>query len=376
MNKISLIIVCGVSGLVLSQAAPAMDFEYEEWKNPTKNPAQQWIVVREQFKESWKKDPQNAEFFLNQLHELGKKVPAAQKWIELSPEVLEYGFQRLKINQSSSQTLEPQGHLSSLKEEMKSFIDPEQQWIEARDHFLVNCKKDPQIAQIYYSELITLAKNVPPAQNWIKYSKEFLDFGSKEPKVIEPVIQSNNNKKQVLTPQEAVQFHKDFTGLRDQLKPMLSMLQNLPKNGDVHLMDEFCVANIPTLITISKSIFPENGTLSLSQIKENLKTLIEHNSHVLNKYEYEKKKFDKTKMFLYIDQAYQDDMPVELCSHAYELSILLLTSPQKLSTFGFHRIFDAIVENYETEGGCFEGRRNRQFGALVSMLAFCGLYKD
>jgi len=315
------------------------------------HPQNDWVICRTDFEQALKENNNlKAYHAVKDIYKLAQTDKAASTWIQ-------YSWNKF-------------GHLVDLygdldgnndavtvyhdKEEKVPAIDLTKQWVEARKQFVDHYKKDPEVAAKALEDLRELSKTVSAVQTWLEYSGEVLEFGEYESG----------------SPFGKVKFHKDRQALQGQLKPILDELKKLVLNDDVHKLDKYYLENVENLVVISKAIFPENGKLTLDQTKTTLKKLIQEHPDLLAGYDYDKKTFKKEEVFNDIDNVYQNDMPFELCSHAFQLAIQLSNIEDN---FGLYRLLDAIVENYETKGGCLEGRRNRQFGALAYMLAHCGL---
>lgn len=328
-----------------------------------------WVAARNEFTAHYQTDRGRAQRAFDELHRLANSgVGAAKTWLANSNEVLRFGTQEVgEVEQPHRQLNAPVG---------RPAIVAQPQWGEARNRFLANFQGDRDIAQFALNELNELANFVPAAKTWLAYSNEVVRFLAQEVGEVEQprrqVIPAHVDHAAV-NPYTQVQFRRDYQALQNQFQPILNQIRQIPQGHDVHILDNFVVGNEGNLVQIAGTIFPNNGQLSLAQVNTNLKTFIDAHPDVLAAYNYNGRVFTRDEMFRRIDQAYQNDMTPALCSHVYELAMQLLNSGHQPSNFGVQRLFDAVVENLETQGGCFQGRRNRQFVALSSMLAYCGL---
>ena len=167
--------------------------------------------------------------------------------------------------------------------------------------------------------------------------------------------------------------HPNIKQLREKFAPTAKFMDESTKSkqdASVHFMDVFYKANVDILIGAADELFPTSGTLTVEQVKEQLKKALTEHPYLFDGYTYQGTPVTQKDMEEHIDKTCQADMQPKLCSHAFNLALQLADSGD---VHGFHRLFDAIAENYLTEGGCLEGRLNRQFVALSSMLMTCGL---
>ena len=177
------------------------------------------------------------------------------------------------------------------------------------------------------------------------------------------------------SPQYQVNHHPNIKQLRERFQPIATFMTDAVEkrqDSNVHFMDGFYAQQVGNLIAVADEIFPENGGLSIDEIREGLKKNLTDFPYLFEGYTYQGTAVTIEEIKAYIDKVYQPDMipHAKLCSHAFNLAF---QGAQMGEMRAFHLLLDSIAENYITKGGCLPGRHDRQFVVLSSLLMSSGL---
>lgn len=290
----------------------------------------------------------------------------SQRFQKLEDNDLEAALLAIKLEEEESQNVGARKNLAL-----------EKSWSSLQEQFITNFKTEPDIAQMALNDLQEISY-IPEVYRWLTTAPEIFEFVLNNIKnhAIPHITEVKDLSTQT-SPWFKIYFSAHRDKVRENFKPIkahFTQLQLGKQNACVHkALDEFYRMHLETLLNIGNMLFPENSTLNLAQIKAGLNQLLNDRADILETYTYESQQISLPEMQAYINQVYQDDMPVQLCSQTYNLAIQMLNARDDPSTHGVHSLFDALVENYKTEGGCLEGRRNRQFRSFVTMLGLSGL---
>lgn len=166
---------------------------------------------------------------------------------------------------------------------------------------------------------------------------------------------------------EQIQNHRDVATHRETLAPLVSFLQNIKQDSNVHVIDGHVAANIAKLPIIGNAFGVDNPNLSIVAIQTYL------NQFMVTYTGYEGQAVSNAQLQGYITNALntasRDQTTLGLYSR---ITSILQRLENEIREEDFHahikHLFDAIAENYITRGGCFEGVRNRAYIRYISTL--------
>lgn len=160
-----------------------------------------------------------------------------------------------------------------------------------------------------------------------------------------------------------VRTHKNIVTYRAMLKPIVTFLEGVAQGVDVHTLDDHVVGNIGKLHAIGDAFKVDNPALTIPEMHA---YLLAHS----NSYKgYEGQSVAKMQLAGYIDAALTraSEQASTLSMYSRVVSLLQRLG-SKDQTMYLKRLFDAISENYLTQGGCFQGVRNRIYVRYVDMM--------
>ncbi len=178
---------------------------------------------------------------------------------------------------------------------------------------------------------------------------------------------TSTSSKPKISTRSRIQSSGNIAYCRERLAPFCTLMTTIAQNANVHVLDTFVSANIQTLHDIGSAIAVDNQNLTDSEIKAYLAS--KSSSY---------KKYDNvlvTQEQLTADintvlgTAARNPLVLGMYSRVVSL-IQLLDNDRDIArhTLYLNLLFDAIVENRITGGGCAEGVRNRIFVRYVDMM--------
>jgi hypothetical protein len=166
---------------------------------------------------------------------------------------------------------------------------------------------------------------------------------------------------------DQVQRCPDIATHRATLEPLITFLKGIRQDSNVHSIDTHVAANIAKLPVIGNAFGVDNPNLGIAAIQAYL------NPFTTTYAGYEGRAVSSTQLQGYIattlNTAAQD--PITLGLYSRITSILQrLQNEIAEEEFNAHtkHLFDAIAENHLTQGGCFQGVRNRAYIRYISIL--------
>ncbi len=166
-----------------------------------------------------------------------------------------------------------------------------------------------------------------------------------------------------------VQRHAKFADHRKTLTPIVDFLKGISQGANVHDLDGHVAANMANLHLISDDFDIDNSKLTVAEIKGYLEGFLEQNPNFYKGYE--GTAVTHPQLLGYIDAALAtasaDASTLQMYSRLTSLIQLMEKEGMDTRTYMQH-LFDAVSENYLTQGGCFAGVRNRAYVRYVSML--------
>jgi hypothetical protein len=166
-----------------------------------------------------------------------------------------------------------------------------------------------------------------------------------------------------------IQTHAKVAGHRKTLAPIVEMLKKVQQGADVHDLDAHVAANMATLHAIGEDFAADNSKLTAAEIKGYLEGFLKQNPDFYKGYE--ATAVTHPQLLGYIDAALAtasaDASTIQMYSRVTSLIQLMEKEGMDTRTYMQH-FFDAVSENYLTQGGCFQGVRNRIYVRYVSML--------
>lgn len=146
------------------------------------------------------------------------------------------------------------------------------------------------------------------------------------------------------------------------IKEYMRHVAKIPMNHDVHILDSFVEARLKQVVAFGSASGLGNSTLSESQMTDILFCYLDKNPNFYTHYENHPVTQEDVKK--YIDIALQTAKRDENVFKLYSLAISLLADYRKNhpdATTELQMMYDSFTENYKTNGGCFQGVRNRMF---------------
>lgn len=166
---------------------------------------------------------------------------------------------------------------------------------------------------------------------------------------------------------DQVQRCPDIAAHRATLEALITFLKGIRQDSNVHSIDAHVAANIAKLPVIGNAFGVDNPNLGIAAIQAYL------NPFTTTYAGYEGRAVSSTQLQGYIattlNTAAQD--PITLGLYSRITSILQrLQNEIAAEEFNAHtkHLFDAIAENFLTQGGCFQGVRNRAYIRYISIL--------
>lgn len=146
------------------------------------------------------------------------------------------------------------------------------------------------------------------------------------------------------------------------IKEYMRHVANVPMNHDVHILDPFVSAHLGHLVAFGVQNHLGVATLSQEEVTAILFNYLDEHPGFYHEYEGQNVSHEELKNFIQIalETAKRDPNVFQV----YSLAISALNDFKKdnadVST-EFKLMFDCFAENYKTNGGCFQGVRNRMF---------------
>lgn len=160
-----------------------------------------------------------------------------------------------------------------------------------------------------------------------------------------------------------VRTHKDVAIHRATLGSIVVLLERISQGDDVHVLDGHVVANLERLHTIGDAFGVDTPTLTAAEMRTYLLSCCDSYK------EYEGHAVTKMQLNGYIGAvlttASEQTSTLRMYSRVVSLIQHLGTRDQAMY---LKRLLDAISENYLTQGGCFQGVRNRIYIRYVDMM--------
>lgn len=154
---------------------------------------------------------------------------------------------------------------------------------------------------------------------------------------------------------------------RATLEPLITFLRGIRQDSNVHSIDTHVAANIAKLPVIGNAFGVDNPNLGIAAIQAYL------NPFTTTYAGYEGRAVSSAQLQGYItatlNTAAQDPITLGLYSRITSI-FQRLENEVTNENFSTHikHLFDAIAENYLTQGGCFQGVRNRAYIRYISIL--------
>jgi hypothetical protein len=141
----------------------------------------------------------------------------------------------------------------------------------------------------------------------------------------------------------------------------LSHIAKVPQNANVHVLDPYVSQHLASLKQTGISLTFGTPDYPKEEILKALSAYLDANPGFYDGYEKEKITHEQLKGYIAValSTASRDKNVLEL----YSLSVSclnILSDKEDISGY-MKQLFDAFAENYKTQGGCFQGVRNRIF---------------
>ncbi len=164
---------------------------------------------------------------------------------------------------------------------------------------------------------------------------------------------------------QRVLLHKDVATHRATLAPIVKVLSGISQGSNVHVLDAHVVANIGKLHAMGEAFGVDNPALTAPEMRA---YLLAHSDFYKG---YERQAVTKAQLTQHIDAALKtaslDGSVLRMYSRIVSLIQRLDREGMDSRTY-LQLLFDAISENYLTQGGCPQGVRNRAYIRYVSLL--------
>ncbi len=166
---------------------------------------------------------------------------------------------------------------------------------------------------------------------------------------------------------EPVQDERQAEQIRT-VRDIVNTLQHINDGGDVHQIDAYTAAHLPAVL----QILTDNLGIAISGDATQLTTTLQKWAPV--HFEYHKPNntiaiLGQARLVNYIQNALNTAAENRDVIAAYDLAVQAITGMEgDTQTRHRHELLNAIAENYETQGGCFQGVRNRIFIRIVDIL--------
>ena len=152
------------------------------------------------------------------------------------------------------------------------------------------------------------------------------------------------------------------------VRDIVNTLQHINDGGDVHQIDGYTEQNLPAVL----QILSDNLSVAISEDPNQVSTTLQNWAPV----HFEYRRPNNTRMMIgkprlcsYIDAALNKARENQSVFQAYDLAVQAIEGMEgDTQTRHRHELLNAIAENYETQGGCFQGVRNRIFIRIVDIL--------
>lgn len=145
-------------------------------------------------------------------------------------------------------------------------------------------------------------------------------------------------------------------------------VSKIQMNTDVHVLDNFVVQEISNLVSRGEQIQFGQKSLSIESMQSILYSYLDQHPGFYTEYEKNTVSHEELKSYIStaLSTANRDQTVLQL--YSLGVSALDLLEKSKVDTeFERKLIYDVFAENYKTNGGCFQGVRNRMF-VYYSML--------
>ncbi len=166
-----------------------------------------------------------------------------------------------------------------------------------------------------------------------------------------------------------IQTHAKVADHRKTLAPIVEILKKVQQGADVHGLDAHVAANIATIHVIAEDFAIDNSKLTVAEIKGYLEGFLKKNPDFYKGYE--ATAVTHPQLLGYIDAALAtasaDASTLQMYSRLTSLIQLMEKEGMDTRTCMQH-FFDEVSENYLTQGGCFQGVRNRGSILYAGML--------
>ena len=166
-----------------------------------------------------------------------------------------------------------------------------------------------------------------------------------------------------------VQTHAKVADHRKTFVPIVELLKVFPQGADVHGLDVHVAANLGVLNAIGDDLGVDNAALTAANMKDYFATFLKENPDFYKGYE--GTAVNHAQLLGYIDAALATASAQVSTLQMYSriVSLIQLLDKDGIDTRTYlQHLFDAFSENYLTQGGCFEGVRNRAYIRYVAML--------
>lgn len=153
-----------------------------------------------------------------------------------------------------------------------------------------------------------------------------------------------------------------------RVRDIVNTLQHINDGGDVHQIDIYTEQNLPAVL----QILSDNLSVAISEDPNQVSTTLQN--WVPVHFEYRKPNntiaiLAQARLASYIQKALNTAAENRDVIAAYDVAVKAITDMDgDTQTRHRHELLNAIAENYETQGGCFQGVRNRIFIRIVDIL--------